>query len=261
MDAKRKKLVFHFYTFPNFKENEAIQIHLKCLKHYHSIFTDAVFVIAVDDINDHSLIRETQEALLDCGFETVSFIVEQNTVFREAKTFYDEVVSKIETLDSLVFFGHTKGITNFKNFPGYHESIKQWIHGLYYLSLNFMGEATFYLLDAEAPFFGGMLHLGKEEEPLGYYCGTFFWVNPNSIVVRKTTNGTDYRPNLTGRVYAERYPMIISKWNKGWYGLASHLSRGSYVDDVYKEAPSMIKYLCADEREYNNFLAFVNSDE
>ena len=280
MDVKRKKLVFHFYTFPNFKENEAIQIHLKCLKRYHTVFTEAVFVIAIDNINDHSLIRETQNAILDCGFETVNFIVKQNTHFREALTFYDEVVAKMEAnSDYYIFFGHTKGVTNFQRHPQSHESLRQWIHALYFLSLNFTAEAEHYLCSFDAPFFGSLVYLiqdapiaegeklysrllllnNMEDNYQGFYSGTFFFINPAAIIARKIKFGIEYQLPLTGLSFAESYPTMVSTWQRG-YALASHLSKGTFEFDFYNRMTEIIPHLLSKE-EYDDFITFVNSNE
>ena len=279
MDAKRKKLVFHFYTFPNFKENEAIQIHLKCLKHYHSIFTDAVFVIALNDVNNHTLIHDTQEAILDCGFENVKFIIKKNTEFREAITFYDEIVAKMKEQDCYIFFGHTKGVTNFEKYPDATESIRQWIYALYYLSLNFVDEAEHYMSAFDAPFFGSLVYLiegspisegealctkmlginGTEKNFQGFYAGTFFFINPASIIMRKARFGINYDLPLSGLSFAESYPCLVTTWQRG-YTLCSHLSRAMFEYDFYRKMPIILKSVLT-QKEYKEFLSFINNNE
>jgi hypothetical protein len=249
------------------------------LKHYHNIFTESVFVIAIDDINNHSLIHDTEAAILDCGFENVKFIVKKNTKFREAATFYDEIVAKMKELDCYVFFGHTKGVTNFKNYPDSTESIRQWVHALYFLSLNFVDEAEHYMAAFDAPFFGSLVYLikdspisdgemlhtkmlglnDKEINYQGFYSGTFFFVNPASIIMRKLRFGIDYDLPLSGLSFAESYPSLVATWQKG-YSLCSHLSRATFEYNFYRNMPIIVKNVLTQE-EYNDFLSFLNANE
>lgn len=200
-----KNLVFHFYTFEGFRDNEAIKLHLNCLKYYSDIFDNALFVISVDDVNNTELIKETEHAIIDCGFKDVRFKVVENDVYREAKTFKVEIMDKLTSYEGITFFGHTKGVSNMSIKEVNKESVLKWIAGMYFLNLHFVDEAENLLIGQfRTCFYGAYKVISKKVENKNntWYAGTFFWVNTNRLANNIKQRKIEI-PNLHDRGYAE----------------------------------------------------------
>ena len=108
----KKKLVFHFYCDSEWENNQAVKLHLKCLEYFSHIFDDAVVVISTNDISNKDMIMSVKKKII-CTLDVPSLTikVKENTPFREAQTYHDEVLG--QDYDGIVFFAHTKGYTNF----------------------------------------------------------------------------------------------------------------------------------------------------
>ena len=201
-----KKLVFHFYVSSDFETNEAAKLHLLLLSEFTGIFNETVMVVSYDKSVSQEIIERAKLSIFSSiKSKLVTIKLLENTPLREAKTFYDEVVdSKCDNKKcELIFFGHSKGYSNKIN-----ESVIDWIIGLYYLSLNFEGEATNSLLwnteRFNSLFFGSFLLIKDKEFNVfedSVYSGAFFWVNKCDI-----ENNRERLPKIDNRFYAERFP-------------------------------------------------------
>lgn len=200
-----KTLVFHFYAFEGFKENCANRLHFSCLKYFSNVFDKSLFVISVDDISNSDLIKEAEHEIIDCGFKDVRFKVVHNDVYREGRTFKEEIADKMDKFEGLVFFGHNKGITNVMNDKMNSESILKWIAGMYYMNLHFVEEAEKKLI---SEFKYSLYGAYKVESPKienknnTWYAGTFYWLNPRRLSNNLRQRGISVPP-LHDRGYAE----------------------------------------------------------
>lgn len=212
-----KTLVFYFYTFNGFEENTAIRMHLYYINKYSYVFDDAVFVIASDEM-DEKLLNDTKIAILkNLHVNNVTFKCVENNEFCESAVLKNEILDKIEQLDGLVFFGHTKGITNFKKYPS--EPIKAWIHSLWYYNLEHMFDVIDQLVyNSCNAFYGALLHDDTKRNMQDnfntnkvWYCGTFYWINVGVLdrMLKERNNELDKR--CSSRHMAEMFPGDICK--------------------------------------------------
>lgn len=260
MDENIKKhLVFHFYCDDNYEQNRAIKMHLQCLKFYSHVFDDALFCIAVQDINNKKLICDIEKNIIDCGFKNLTLKVVKNSIYREALTFYEEVVLKMKDTDGMTFFGHTKGYTNYIKLPnGATESnIDTWILGLYYLSLSNIEEVETYLFGKYAyKMYGSFLsYCEKNSYGQGFplYSGTFFWINNQGLLIKENNNF----PKLTDLTYAENFLSMI--FNKDdFYNIGTYYGKNnfmSYIVNYYQFANETISWFLT-EAELKDFIEY-----
>jgi hypothetical protein len=173
------------------------------------VFDRVKFTIAVDDLNDTELIHE--------GYDWLNSIIERgngiereirvikNDEFREARTFYEKVIKNNED-DELIFFFHTKGVSNFKNEMCVQESIFLWAAYIYYVCLEKIDEMEASLCDTPKNTYGGLL-TSSEKRPQDFpfiYSGTGFWLNMNGHRVLRETGILKDLPLYT-KYYAENY--------------------------------------------------------
>lgn len=241
-----KKLVFYLY-YSNSKDlHEFYDFHFSCLKEYYHIFDEAVFVISVDDVTDYDLIREAEGKILNIfKGKNVSFDIHKNDRMCEIYAFEKYVVNAKER-DRLIFFGHSKGSTNVKQYN--KENIYKWIAGMYFFNLNFMDEVERCLLGKKSMSYGSFLMYDELNETNRYkwfYIGTFFWVNLGKIDNYIKQNNIEL-PSISDRFYAEEFLGDIYPFEQLPYA-ASHLNRvlinardfyhyiNEYINELYSE--------------------------
>lgn len=132
----KKTLIYHLYLNNDIDSNIIYKIHYKCLKHYAVIFDKMKFIISIDDLNDKNLIEKGIKWVLDIsnGIPIIIKIV-KNDEYREARTFYDEIYNNNEDR-GLVYWGHSKGLSNIYNNMFNCESIKKWVCTMYFYNLE-----------------------------------------------------------------------------------------------------------------------------
>lgn len=214
MEKIKHRLIFHFYLINNFEDNIINRLHFNCLAYYVECFDEAYFYIAVDEDICKETISLFETKIINYGFLNVKFKIVQNTYYREAQTFKDEIADKLqEPYQGLTFFGHNKGITNI---PIYGEEyVKKWVVGLYYLSLNdlkHVDDSFFnWVYDYAPVFYGSFL---SHSDTIGdIYSGTFFWLNTNKLD-HEIKQGIVKTPLLFDRTFAEIFPSIYKWENK-----------------------------------------------
>lgn len=201
----KKNLVYHFYTFEGFENNPVMKLHFHYLKKYSHVFDNSLFVLSVDDVNDKDLLIMTKKKIIECGFKDISFKVVENTQYREALTFYTEIVEKIDSYDGMTFFGHTRGVSTIS-----HTSLEYtflWLSTIYYSSFEetYLEECEKLLTGVQNPylFYGNPLFSlsgQKFNKHNLWYFGTMFWINTNLI--------NEYFPSLpklSSKEYAEKF--------------------------------------------------------
>lgn len=178
----KKRLIFHFYLRHGWENFLTVQTHIKCLKYYAHIFDEALFVIGRDSKCTDEDIKNFQKLIIKIGFMNVRFKVTENTVLRESKTLKEEVFDKLEELDGITLFGHSKGVGN-EMWGCDIESVTTWIMGLYWLNLTSMWEVEGYLGSIHTCTYGAFLNQDEAHlcEHKWIYSGTFFWINTQKL--------------------------------------------------------------------------------
>lgn len=249
-----KNLIFHLYSFDGFEDNDAIRVHLSCLKHFSSVFDNAKFIISVDDPKNADLIKKTEKAIVSCGFRNVGFKVVENDYYREARTFKEEVIDKLDKYEGLTFFAHSKGTTNVLNPKMNKESVLKWVAGMYYLNLNFIDDVENTLINQfKYAFYGSFKVVSDniENKNKTWYAGTFYWVNTNRLLNNIKQRGIKI-PNLHDRGYAEMLPGEIDE-------LASYGMTYLYPFD-YDEAGSRVLFLLGESQDkYEKFCEYAKN--
>lgn len=202
----KKHLVFSFYIYSGWENTFSNKIHLAYLKNFHDVFDSAVFIVVCDNVDDDELISGFEKAIIDIGFVNVEFRVRQNTLFREAKPFYDEVVSKFGDLDGMIMWGHNKGVSNI-----YFEKawLFNWLSIMYYGTVGLISDAEKKFVEnyygGEKYFYGAPLVVDKNNPSGSFYGGGFFLMNPGSIEKEMKKIGKQF-PKLSNRSYVEEFP-------------------------------------------------------
>ncbi len=255
MEHIKKRLIFYFYAFEGFTDNRAIKIHLRCLKHYAHVFDEALFVISVDDTENEQLIYIAETELLKLGFKDIHFKVRKNNGYREAQAFYDEIVKKLNALDGLTFFGHTKGTTNYGNGWAVEESLDAWLIGTYYLNLEFIDEVEECAVKLYGSrFYGAFLsnYIVGNKNKMTYY-GSFYWINCPVIWADAKKDAIELPCDIGNRAFVEDFPALLYDWKEGAM-LTTHLFRYLHPYKPYEETHKIIHFLLAESTEgYDKF--------
>ena len=253
------RLIFHFYVFDGMQDSKVCNLHFACLSEYSKIFTESVFVLSIDDVNNTEALDYAKKRIIESGFvDNVKFIVVKNNEWQETGTFYDMVVKKLDDLDGLTFFAHSKGVGNERSGEFKMEEIYQWIIALYFLNLRYVDEVVHTLI--RSPFLKtyGALKCSWEDIENKYrwiYSGTFFWMNTKRIYAYAQRHNIEI-PTPHNRYYSECFLGDILEIN---YDSTSHGSWyliGDNVQGWYHMASKYIDcYLLTDDdkKEYYEF--------
>lgn len=270
MKKIKKNLVFHFYIGKEGINTESNDLHFKCLKHYMAnVFDNILFVIVVDDAEQQKEeILAVKNKVIDIfKSKTIEFKVKPNTYLRDSQTFYDEIATKLDKIDGLVFFAHNKGYTNLSKFK--KEDILKWVAAMYFACFDDMDEVENSLTEQRKCAFGGLLNqvekwlLEKHQYISGMlgkysylYTGTFFWLNPKTLLQYMANNDVEL-PQINDRWYAENFLANIGPANdictspNDWYAL-NYLGAHGQITDLFEIAFTSEKLA-----KLNKFCTFI----
>lgn len=215
INGTKINLIYHLYckNVEDMNNNVFYEINRRCLEHFHEIFDYSVFCVCVDDMNDSELIQNAIKWIWSCGFrENVIIKIKPNSSYRDAQTFYDEIVYHLTEFDGIVFFGHNKGTTMQAT-----EGLKQWVTFLYYSCLDKIEEKVKELCNITLLY--SYIPINTSEYNTyrvfkWFLPGTFYLFNPNKLVtfLKKTDKPI---PKLTDRFSAEIFfSQIIDIFNE-----------------------------------------------
>ena len=197
-----KKLVYHFYANKNTINSELNKIHLNSLKIYSKIFDSASVTICVDNIKDKNFINDIMRRVNNVlDIKEIDYHIKENTPLYEAKTFYEEVMCKLNEND-LIFFAHNKGTTTCY-------SSKFWIETMYFLCLNFEESLISLFINSQFMCFLGAFIEFDDNNTLSHlsaFPGTFFWVNCKNLQLIINDNKMDDIFVVNNRFYGEIVP-------------------------------------------------------
>lgn len=265
-----KKLVYFLYIGDDLTPNgymekyPTMKLHYKMLNYYHNVFDESVFVLSLKKelMENYDLIKRFMDSIIDLGFYNVRFKIEENTDFRESKTFKEEVIEKKDNEGKLVFFGHNKGTTN-----EYNESLVKLICSMYYFNLNFIDDVEHMLIGNECAYYGFPLLNAHWSEPEAtcvmpkykyFIYGTFFWTNID-VMKEIMYNKKREWPQMCSRFYAENFPGNTIEFEMvGTYKNTYMLSGKNLHYDFDTAFNEYCEYAPEGEKIKNNFEIFVN---
>lgn len=252
-------LVAHFYIKKEWgKELPYIyKLHFECLNRYKDVFTNSIFVLAVDKDCPEDIIDFYKKKIINLGLKgDIAIKVKENTAYREGKTFKEEIVDKLGELDGLTFFIHGKGITNFDRSDVIEDSVIEWVICSYYQMFSNINQVVRMLIAGNTGVCYGP-YLFKHDFCLTinnwYYSGSFQCINTKKLqnyMFRKNVR----IPELCDRAYAEAFLGDVVEFNpffvrsyKGRYATSTPLI-------MYRDAGLATSYILSDEKtKYNEF--------
>lgn len=260
--------MFNFYITKDWKDNYMNKIHFYCLKYYSHIFTEIIFMVSIDDLDDKETLFDFEEYILSLRLcPSIHFMIKPNHIFREGKNFYDEIATKLDKLDGLTFFAHNKGITNYTDSRYYKEDVKRWVTSMYFGCLDNMDEAIFVMTEDRCVSYGTLfdiLTIGEDEDKTFYenghiwfgkhkyfYMGTFFWLNAFALVSYMKNSDTSI-PILSDRWYAENFLSNIIDY--GFCGTYDYRTTFNHTGFGVKDIEHLINFSFGDKVDkYNDF--------
>lgn len=202
-------LIAHFYIpYWTDKFPEIYEAHFSCIKKYRNLFTNAVFVLSVDDNCDPGVIQVYRNRILSlCINGDISIKIRKNDFYREARTFNDEIVEKLDSLNGLTFFVHGKGITNVDRSDINNEDIYNWVISSYFQMFDNFEDIVFKLINGNTGICYGPFLFNNEyclTKNKWYYSGSFQCINTKKLYNYIKSNNIQI-PELCDRAYAETF--------------------------------------------------------
>ena len=263
----QKKLVFHIYAYDSeyYFDNIAYKLHMKCLSYYSHIFDKACFNISTTNIYNKLLTDRIKHDIINCGFKDIEIIVTENNLYCEVNTFKHFILNNLGNDDSIIFFGHTKGITNVIDGVNYVDNILHWIFTMYYMNLDdeyihFSLKSLVQSVGGAQKTFCGTLRTYLRDYSMSFYAGTFYWINPMKLY-EDNRQGKVTIPKIYNRNYCEELPTMYRDENNIYHGLGSFDSKGVENYYLYNDNPwdEIAEYLTSGKSEeyiklYNKFI-------
>lgn len=262
----KKTLYFYIWISPDFETNIAVMVHEICLKRYIRIFDEINFIVAVDDIGDAW--RAVKWANSVCGEQKYNIRIVDNAKIRESRVVIEDLLPKIIKRDNeIVFFGHSKAITDVSMNHRNKFSVLRWVISMYYYCFEYLYEAERKL--SNNSMYGSLLtHFSMEPNSLykthnTFYIGNFFWLNPSNCA--KNSLFETIIPNEYDRFLAENMPLLFNSKTLSSHNMAitentvadlyhlrkeewpKYLSYYGDSDILFKMQNEIIKEVCGEE--------------
>lgn len=211
----KKHLIFSFFIPDDYETNIAIRMHYACLLKYSYLFDSAEFFIASTE-GSKKYVNSVKLSLVNifpCKDIRIKEI--ENDLFYESRVLKDYVIDRLDEFkETMIFFGHTKGTNDVTRYGGAGEDghFLKWIYGLYFYSLEFIGEAERKLFTIfhgrHHTFFGSFPTI--DESDRCFLAGDFYWINPMALK-KDIETGEVKISEMWDRAYAEDLPTIYER--------------------------------------------------
>ena len=138
IDEIKTKLVFHLFCQSAEDVSEGTEtysnsIHRRILSKYSDKFDKAVFCLTLNDVNDRKTASAAVKWIMSCGFgSNLEIKIKQNDWFRDARTFFEEIVNKNPERNEVVMFSHNKGATHGNESEHLQDNVTKWTVFSYY---------------------------------------------------------------------------------------------------------------------------------
>lgn len=267
------RLIFSYYITPNGELTYIHKLHLYLLRKYAYIFNNIDMILVIDDLNNIDAINMHKQYIQDIlNVNYINFIIEQNDSYlREGKVYVKYVIDKLDEYainDDLIFFGHTKGLTN-ENL----ENTKIWISLMYYMNLEYLYEVIGKLLDTSRDDFKDYIcygtiynnhHNTTITKYTWMYTGSFHWINPKRLLDFININNIDidfvHKIPIKNRTSAETFlPNIIDYTHVAFlndqiYNKDANTLTYEHHDITYNK----ILYCACMHMQYDDYINFIS---
>lgn len=198
------RLVYAYYVGDEFTIIH--KVHLLLLQMYINIFDNVDFILL---INDNTNVEETKNLILSyLNRDDINFVIRNNDSFyREGIIYKEFIVDKLNDYkeNELVFFGHTKGVTNGLN-KKYLDNTIVWISLMYWCNLNKPYLIDYELIEKDNICFGAIYNYDSSNITKYHwqYAGSFQWINPKRLYELTKDNNKEFR-DFNIKVIAEQF--------------------------------------------------------
>lgn len=261
-----KKLIYAFYAKDDCN-NEIYNLHYKLINQYIHLFDDVDLYILYDQYD----IKVFDYIISKFNHNNLSITLLKNDPnLKEGKVFYNYIIKNLQTLkDNIVFFGHTKGVTNEITM-----NLKEWICGIYYFSLNFFDEAIDELNSGKICYGSLYNYDYRNNSDYAYnyiFTGSFMFLHINNLLTFIHDNNINCNNhnnfNINDNFYYKRcaenwISNIVDITNISFHNYKNY----NLSDTVFEQYDNMVSYYKIDEQikyylfdyEYEDFLNFYN---
>jgi len=245
------------------------------LQKYVNVFSIIDIYLCIDDIHNIDLIEKHKSFIQETLNCEINFFIEQNDqYYREGNIYINYVINKLDEYaktDDLIFFAHTKGLTNEKNLNNL-ENTKQWVSLMYYMNLEYLYEVIGKLLDTSRDDFkdyicyGAIYNIHHNTTITKYtwmYIGSFHWINPKRLInfinindidisfvrkidIKKRTSAETFLPNIIDNTH-------VAFLNDQIYNKDTNVLTYEHHDITYNE----ILYVACMHMQYDDYMQYL----
>lgn len=197
------RLIFSFYACGELTIYH--YLHLILLSKFIHIFNDIDLILLIDDNTDIDSLKNLIIEYLQRN--DINFIIRQNNSFyREGIVYKEFIIDKLNEFkdNELVFFAHTKGVTNELNINNVKLTVT-WITLMYFLNLYY-GDFDVELISNNNVCYGTLYNYDDSNLTKYHwqYTGSFQWINPKRLYEKIENKDLIYR-DYDIKIIAEQF--------------------------------------------------------
>lgn len=262
------RLIYSYYVMNDITELH--QFHMNLLKEYINIFDSVDFYLLCDNPNDDININKNIEYINSIlNRDDINFrIIQNESDLREGKIYKTYIIDKLNDYNELIFFAHTKGVTNSVNLENMYNT-KLWIAIMYYMNLNFYKNASEDFLNDKILSWGAIYNYDNNNTTKNHwqYTGSFQWINTRALFNYIKCNNIDLSIYENRRkIYTCAEEFLSDMFDPKYAGFLNHKKYNKYFSHFLYENSTLpyfniswVGFELVDVDTYDLFWDFYNN--
>lgn len=259
------RLIFAYYIMDEITDLH--KFHLGLLSNVINIFNYVDIYLLYDDKNK---IKENKDYIISkLNRNDINFIeVKNNPNLREGQIYKNYIIDKLDQYDELIFFGHTKGITNSVNLEQIYNT-KLWIAIMYYFNIYYYKEMSEDFLFNKSLSWGAIYNYDENNTTKYHwqYTGSFQWINCKELVKYIKDNNIDISEyNYKRKIFTCAEEFLGNTFDPKYAAFLNHQKYNKYFSHFLHENSTLPYYNISwvgleivDIDSCNNFWNFYNN--
>ena len=195
------RLIFAYYIMDEITNLH--QFHMQFLSERIGIFKYVDIYLLYDD---ESKIEENKNYIISkLNRDDINFVeIKNNPNLREGQIYKTYIIDKLDQYNELIFFGHTKGVSNYINLEQIYNT-KLWIALMYYFNIYYYKEMSFDFETNKSLSWGAIYNYDENNTTKYHwqYTGSFQWINTKELLKYIKENNIDLSEyNSDRKIYA-----------------------------------------------------------
>lgn len=261
------RLIFAYYIMNEISDLH--KFHINMLANFINIFNYIDFYLLYDNDNENKIEEHKNFIISILKRNDINFIkIQNNSILREGQIYKKYIIDKLNNYNELIFFAHTKGVTNIVNLENISNT-KLWIAIMYFYNMNYFKNVIEDFLYNKSLSWGAIYNYDKNNITKYHwqYTGSFHWINCKELLKYINENSIDlsiYESNRIIFTCAEEF--LGNTFDPKYAGFLNHNRYNKYFSHFLYENSTLpyynmswVGFELVDIDSYNEFWNFYNN--